>query len=82
LGIIEGMRNEPERPSLPGDPDTILPFIMNYELNPGEAFPKPKFYFPLVGISELKIANVLTAFFERYNMPEQAAVYRGNLQTY
>ncbi|KAJ6007234.1 Aromatic prenyltransferase DMATS type [Penicillium canescens] len=82
LGIIEGMRNEPERPSLPGDSDTILPFIMNYEMNPGEAFPKPKFYFPLVGISELKIANVLTAFFERYNMPEQAAVYRDNLQTY
>ncbi|KAJ5165584.1 Aromatic prenyltransferase DMATS type [Penicillium coprophilum] len=82
FGIIEGMRNEPERPSLPGDPDTIVPFIMNYEMNPCEALPKPKFYFPLVGISELKIANVLTAFFERYDMPEQAAVYRDNLQTY
>ncbi|OQE35435.1 hypothetical protein PENCOP_c013G07891 [Penicillium coprophilum] len=82
FGIIEGMRNEPERPSLPGDPDTIVPFIMNYEMNPNEALPKPKFYFPLVGISELKIANVLTAFFERYDMPEQAAVYRDNLQTY
>lgn len=82
FGIIEGMRNEPERPSLPGDPDTIVPFIMNYEMNPGEVLPKPKFYFPLVGISELKIANVLTAFFERYDMPEQAAVYRDNLQTY
>lgn len=82
FGIIEGLRNEPERPSLPGDPDTIVPFIMNYEMNPGEVLPKPKFYFPLVGISELKIANVLTAFFERYDMPEQAAVYRDNLQTY
>ncbi|KAJ5827693.1 Aromatic prenyltransferase DMATS type [Penicillium robsamsonii] len=82
LGITEGLRNMPERPSLPGDPDTILPFIMNYEMNPGEALPKPKFYFPLVGISELQIANVLTAFFEHYNMPEQAAVYRDNLQTY
>lgn len=82
FGIIEGMRKEPERPSLPGDPDTIVPFIMNYEMNPREALPKPKFYFPLVGISELKIANVLTAFFERYDMPEQAAVYRNNLQTY
>ena len=82
FGIIEGMRNEPERPSLPGDPDTIVPFIMNYEMNPGEVLPKPKFYFPLVGISELKIANVLTAFFERYDMPEQAAVYRDNLQAY
>ncbi|KAJ5197555.1 Aromatic prenyltransferase DMATS type [Penicillium cf. viridicatum] len=82
FGIIEGMRNEPERPSQPGDPDTIVPFIMNYEMNPGEALPKPKFYFPLVGISELKIANVLTAFFERYDMPDQAAVYRNNLQTY
>ncbi|KAJ5128192.1 hypothetical protein N7448_001909 [Penicillium atrosanguineum] len=82
LGIVEGMRNEPERPSLPGDPDTIVPFIMNYEMKPDEALPKPKFYFPLVGIPELKIANVLTAFFERYDMPEQAAVYRNNLQTY
>ncbi|KAJ5517737.1 Aromatic prenyltransferase DMATS type [Penicillium expansum] len=82
FGIIEGMRKEPERPSLPGDPDTIVPFIMNYEMNPGEALPKPKFYFPLVGISELKIANVLAAFFERYDMPEQAAVYHDNLQTY
>ena len=82
FGIVEGMRNEPERPSLPGDPDTIVPFIMNYEMNPGEALPKPKFYFPLVGISELKIANVLTSFFERYHMPEQAAVYRNNLQSY
>jgi cyclic dipeptide N-dimethylallyltransferase len=82
FGIIEGMRNEPERPSLPGDPDTIVPFIMNYEMNPGQPLPKPKFYFPLVGISELKVANVLTAFFERYDMPEQAAVYRDNLQGY
>ncbi|OQE01227.1 hypothetical protein PENVUL_c043G05079 [Penicillium vulpinum] len=82
FGIIEGMRDEPERPSQPGDPDTIVPFIMNYEMNPGEPLPKPKFYFPLVGISELKIANVLTAFFERHEMPEQAAVYRDNLQTY
>ncbi|KAJ5795257.1 hypothetical protein N7457_001856 [Penicillium paradoxum] len=82
FGIIEGMRNEPERPSLAGDPNTIVPFIMNYEMNPGENLPKPKFYFPLVGISELKIANVLTAFFERYDMPEQASVYRENLQTY
>lgn len=82
FGIVEGMRNEPERPSLPGDPDTIVPFIMNYEMNPGEVLPKPKFYFPLVGIPEMKIANVLAAFFERYEMPEQAAVYRENLQTY
>jgi DMATS type aromatic prenyltransferase len=82
FGIVEGMRNEPERPLLPGDPNSLVPFIMNYEINPGEALPKPKFYFPLVGISELKIANVLTAFFERYDMPEQAAVYRENLQTY
>ena len=82
FGIVEGLRNEPERPSLPGDPATIVPFIMNYEMNPNEQMPKPKFYFPLVGISELKIANVLTAFFERYNMPEQAAVYRENLQSY
>ncbi|KAJ5301396.1 hypothetical protein N7508_006259 [Penicillium antarcticum] len=82
FGIIEGMRTEPERPILPGDPQTIVPYIMNYEINPGEPLPTPKFYFPLVGISELKIADVLTTFFERYDMPEQAAVYRENLQTY
>ncbi|KAJ5575487.1 aromatic prenyltransferase [Penicillium sp. DV-2018c] len=82
FGIIEGLRDEPERPSLPGDPDTIVPFILNYEMHPDKPLPVPKFYFPLVGISELKIVNVLEAFFERYNMPEQAAVYRENLQSY
>ncbi|KAF7181288.1 hypothetical protein CNMCM7691_000506 [Aspergillus felis] len=82
FGIIEGRREEPTRPSLPEDPATIVPFIMNYEMSPGEPRPKPKFYFPLVGISEAHIANVLTAFFERNGMDQQAAVYRENLQSY
>jgi DMATS type aromatic prenyltransferase len=82
FGIIEGLRDEPERPSLPGDSDTVVPFILNYEMHPNEPLPVPKFYFPLVGIPELKITNVLEAFFERHDMPEQAAVYRENLQSY
>ncbi|PYH78664.1 aromatic prenyltransferase [Aspergillus uvarum CBS 121591] len=82
FGILEGQRAEPERPSLPGDPDTIVPFILNYELHPDRPLPVPKFYFPLVGISDLKVAAVLEAFFQRWEMPEQAAVYRENLQAY
>ncbi|RAH47813.1 aromatic prenyltransferase [Aspergillus brunneoviolaceus CBS 621.78] len=80
FGIVEGLRDEPERPSLPGDPDTIVPFILNYEMHPDRPLPVPKFYFPLVGIPELKIAAVLEAFFKRWDMPQQAAVYRENLQ--
>ncbi|KAI2791648.1 Roquefortine prenyltransferase roqD [Penicillium oxalicum] len=82
FGIIEGLRDEPERPSQPGDPDTIVPFILNYEMTPNAPLPVPKFYFPLVGIPELKIAKVLTAFFERHDMADQAMVYEENLQSY
>ncbi|KAF4212306.1 hypothetical protein CNMCM5878_001409 [Aspergillus fumigatiaffinis] len=82
LGIVDGKRAVPERPSLPGDPLSIVPFFMNYEINPGQPLPKPKFYFPLIGISDLKIANVLAAFFERHGMHDLATVYPENLQSY
>ncbi|PKX97582.1 uncharacterized protein P174DRAFT_449186 [Aspergillus novofumigatus IBT 16806] len=82
LGIVDGKRAEPQRPSLPGDPLSIVPFFMNYEMTPGQPLPKPKFYFPLIGIPELKIANVLAAFFERHGMHDLATAYSETLQSY
>ncbi|GLI74230.1 hypothetical protein PoHVEF18_002465 [Penicillium ochrochloron] len=82
LGIVEGMRTMPNRPTEPGDSDTHLPFLWNYEMTPGEPHPKPKVYYPLTGIPEMKIANALTAFFQRHNMANQSAAYISNLKSY
>lgn len=82
LGIPEGRRDTPKRPSVPGDPSVIVPFIANYEIHPSQPMPKTKFYFPIAGIPDMKVANVLAAFFERYDMHDHAAVYRENLQSY
>ncbi|KAF9891444.1 hypothetical protein FE257_003910 [Aspergillus nanangensis] len=82
FGIPDGKRKPTERPTRPGDPPTLLPLIFNYEMKPGHSIPKPKFYFPLTGIVDMKIARTLTAFFERHNMPDQANGYIENLMSY
>jgi cyclic dipeptide N-dimethylallyltransferase len=51
-------------------------------MTPGEPHPKPKVYYPLTGIPEMKIANALTAFFQRHNMANQSAAYISNLKSY
>ncbi|PYI35964.1 Cdpnpt in complex with Thiolodiphosphate and (S) Benzodiazependione [Aspergillus indologenus CBS 114.80] len=82
LDIVEGPRAYPKRPSQPGDPPTYLPLMLNYEIHPGRRAPIPKFYFPISGIPDKKVAAVLTDFFEHHDMPDQAAVYAANLQNY
>ena len=84
LEIPEGQRPVPTRstgPAKPGDP-LIHPIGLYYQLNPGDPVPKVQFYFPLVGIPDAKIADVLVAFFERHGMTEHAKTYKENLQSY
>ncbi|GFF96990.1 tryptophan dimethylallyltransferase 1 [Aspergillus lentulus] len=82
FGIVEGQRTPPDQPTRPGDPPTLMPFFINFEMKPGQSLPKPKLYMPLTGIPESKIANTLTDFFTRHDMPDQARVYADNLQSY
>ncbi|KAJ5962799.1 hypothetical protein N7501_007740 [Penicillium viridicatum] len=82
LGIVDGMRTMPTRPTEAGDSDTHLPCLLNYEMSPGEPHPKPKLYYPLTGIPEMTIANALTAFFQRHNLTNQSAAYTSNLKSY
>ncbi|RHZ61430.1 putative dimethylallyl tryptophan synthase [Aspergillus thermomutatus] len=77
LGIIQG----------PLSPSGVLvkpflPIMLNYEMKRGQLLPTPKLYMPLIGISETKIAQTLTAFFQRHDMPGQADVYTNNLKAY
>ncbi|KAL5361450.1 aromatic prenyltransferase [Aspergillus floccosus] len=82
LGIVEGKRIKPDRPAQPGDPNTHLPVLLNYEMSPGRPCPKPKIYYPLTGISDMRIANVLTAFFQRHGMQNHSAAYIKNFKSY
>lgn len=50
LCIVEGKRSLPDRPTQPGDPETRMPCLLNYEISPGKPHPKPKLYYPLTGI--------------------------------
>ncbi|GFF74963.1 dimethylallyl tryptophan synthase, putative [Aspergillus udagawae] len=77
LGIIEGTISPSGILDKP-----FLPIMLNYEMKAGRVLPTPKLYMPLTGIPETKIAHTLTAFFRRYDMPEQAEVFMDNLQAY
>lgn len=77
LGIIQG----PLEPSAMMEKG-LLPIMLNYEMKAGQRLPKPKLYMPLTGIPETKIARIMTAFFQRHDMPEQAEVFMENLQAY
>jgi cyclic dipeptide N-dimethylallyltransferase len=77
LGIIEGTITPSGILDKP-----FLPIMLNYEMKAGRVLPTPKLYMPLTGIPETKIAHTLTAFFQRYDMPEQAEVFMENLQAY
>ncbi|KAF7175119.1 hypothetical protein CNMCM7691_006523 [Aspergillus felis] len=77
LGIIQGTVSPSgilDRP--------FLPIMLNYEMKAGQLLPTPKLYMPLTGIPETKIAHTMTAFFQRFDMPEQAEVFMVNLQAY
>ncbi|KAF7170503.1 hypothetical protein CNMCM5623_002934 [Aspergillus felis] len=82
LGIVEGRRSPPGTSAKHGDPSSLLPLMYNYEMKPGHGNLKPQLYLPLTGVPEMQVASVLTAFFDKYGMQEQACTFTKNLQSY
>ncbi|PYH69055.1 uncharacterized protein BO88DRAFT_453508 [Aspergillus vadensis CBS 113365] len=62
LCIVEGKRSLSDRPTQPGDPETLK--------------------LPSHRDPEMRIANALTAFFQRHRMQNQSAAYTNNLKSY
>jgi cyclic dipeptide N-dimethylallyltransferase len=79
--IPVGKREPLEGPSKPGDPP-LLPLFLNYELISRNPFPASKVYFPLTGIPDMAVAQILTAFFERHGFDEQAKTFIDNLKMF
>ncbi|GLB00988.1 hypothetical protein AtubIFM61612_011058 [Aspergillus tubingensis] len=73
LCIVEGKRSLPDRPTQPGDPETH---------KSGETSPQAEVILPSHGDPEMRIANALTAFFQRHGMQNQSAAYTNNLKSY
>lgn len=82
LCIVEGKRSLPDRPTQPGDPETRMPCLLNYEMSPGKTSPHAEVILPSHRDPEMRIANALTAFFKRHGMQNQSATYTNNLKSY
>ncbi|GAT26932.1 reverse prenyltransferase [Aspergillus luchuensis] len=71
LCIVEGKRSLPDRPTQPGDPETRMPCLLNYEMSPGKTSPHAEVILPSHRDPEMRIANALTAFFKRHGPIER-----------
>ncbi|GKZ27550.1 aromatic prenyltransferase (DMATS family) [Aspergillus brasiliensis] len=83
LQIPSGLRSYPEGYLPLGTrPNELLPTMANYTLLPDHPIPQPQVYFTPFGMSDLAIANALTAFFERRGWVDMAAKYKNSLRAY
>lgn len=58
-----------------GEKEIPSPMIWNFELKRGSRFPQPKFYFPIHGKNDLKVAEALAAFYRMIGWNDLAASY-------
>nr|AGC83577.1 prenyltransferase [Aspergillus versicolor] len=56
------------------------PIIWNYEISPGSSFPVPKFYLPVHGENDLRVARSLAQFWDSLGWSEHACAYPDMLQ--
>nr|AAZ29613.1 putative dimethyl-allyl-tryptophan-synthase [Clavicipitaceae sp. US2005a]AEV21221.1 dimethylallyl tryptophan synthase [Periglandula ipomoeae] len=61
-------------------PNEQLPSMANYTLHHNDPMPEPQVYFTVFGMSDFKVTNALTVFFERRGWNEMARKYRVFLQ--
>ncbi|RAL08527.1 putative dimethylallyl tryptophan synthase [Aspergillus homomorphus CBS 101889] len=64
---------EPSKPQFYYDQQFL---IVNYEIHPGDPWPRPKAYFPLFGMSENAVVDAVVAFFEGLGWTQHAGMYR------
>lgn len=81
LGVPEGLRLS-TRPPVLGDPPFESGILFNFELNPRNPFPAPKIYIPLMGLSDMVIADAVVEFFRRRGWTRHAETYVDNLASY
>ncbi|KAB8233937.1 putative dimethylallyl tryptophan synthase [Aspergillus alliaceus] len=82
LGIPEGLRSFPERPTQAGDSADKVALLFNLEIQPHKSLPQPKAYLPLTGINDEVIARTITHIFEKWGWSEHSKSYTENLESY